>query len=253
MTCQHTDRLSAYLDGELSGSEREALDVHLASCPECASVLADLRRVVQWAHRFEPSEAVPDGWPAIRDVIERGKVVALPEARQAPVRFHWGLRHVLAAGIAMAALGATATWLVLRRSTQSPMPQSVAVTAPAPTAASVPREDSAPASTVLPSRPAPPAALPTRAVRLSPVAEADYSAAVKDLENTLAVGRDKLDSATVRVLEESIWTIDRAIAEARAAIQRDSTNAYLNAQIAKNMRRKLQLLRVAARAIAAES
>ena len=41
-----TDKLSDYLDGELTGDERSAVDAHLRSCAACAAVLNDLKRVV---------------------------------------------------------------------------------------------------------------------------------------------------------------------------------------------------------------
>ena len=34
-TDAYTDRLSEYLDGELSPAERAAVDAHLVICPEC--------------------------------------------------------------------------------------------------------------------------------------------------------------------------------------------------------------------------
>src|SRR2546426_515570 len=39
------DRLSEYLDEELERSERERLEEHLTQCPDCRSVLADLKAV----------------------------------------------------------------------------------------------------------------------------------------------------------------------------------------------------------------
>jgi hypothetical protein len=82
---------------------------------------------------------------------------------------------------------------------------------------------------------------------------AAYDTAVTALEKTLEANRSRLDTGTVRVVEESLKTIDRAIAEARAAIQRDSTNGYLNGQIAANLRKKVNLLRLATRAIASQT
>ena len=85
------------------------------------------------------------------------------------------------------------------------------------------------------------------------LADAGYDRAVRDLERVLNNGRGRLDSATVATIEQSLHKIDAAIAEARAAIQRDPANAYLRRQIASNMRRKVDLLRVAANAIAART
>jgi hypothetical protein len=91
------------------------------------------------------------------------------------------------------------------------------------------------------------------AVLQASAADAEYDAAVRDLEQLLAAGRERLDSTTVRTIEQSLARIDVAIAEARVAVQRDPSSAYLSRQIAANMRRKLNLLRVATQAIAART
>jgi len=89
--------------------------------------------------------------------------------------------------------------------------------------------------------------------RASKAAQADsaYDLAVADLQQVLAEGRGRLDTATVRVIEDNLAIIDRAIAEARAAIERDPANAFLKNAMAANMRRKLDLLHRASDAIAA--
>jgi len=76
--------------------------------------------------------------------------------------------------------------------------------------------------------------------------------AVRELELVLAEHRDRLDTATVRVIEESLATIDRAIAEAVAALGEDPANPYLTGHLATAMRRKLDVLQQAA-ALAATS
>jgi hypothetical protein len=73
-----------------------------------------------------------------------------------------------------------------------------------------------------------------------------YDRAIADLERVLAENRGRLDTATVRVLEESLKTIDRALTRARDALARDPSDTYLNAHLAETMRRKLDLLRRAA-------
>ena len=79
-----------------------------------------------------------------------------------------------------------------------------------------------------------------------PTASESYAAAVADLEQVLAEGRGKLDSTTVRVIEQNLAAIDRAIADAQQALAADSANLYLNTHLAETMRRKLDLLRQAA-------
>jgi hypothetical protein len=47
----------------------------------------------------------------------------------------------------------------------------------------------------------------------------------------------------VRVVRQNLAVIDRAIAEARAALQNDPANTYPNLHLADTMRRKVELLR----------
>ncbi len=101
------------------------------------------------------------------------------------------------------------------------------------------------------SRPTPIATQP--AIPVHTAAAGSYDAAVADLERVLAEGRGRLDSATVRVLEQNLATIDRAISQAQRAVAADSANLYLNSHLAATMRRKLELLRQAAALVAAVS
>jgi hypothetical protein len=55
------------------------------------------------------------------------------------------------------------------------------------------------------------------------------------------------------VLEHSLAVIDSAISEARRALAADPASAYLNHHLARQMRRKLDLLRRATTIVAAQS
>jgi hypothetical protein len=92
----------------------------------------------------------------------------------------------------------------------------------------------------------PPDGTPAVSVAMKPNASQSYAAAVADLERVLADGRGKLDTTTVRIIEQNLAAIDRAIAEAQRALDADSANLYLNTHLAETMRRKLDLLRQAA-------
>jgi hypothetical protein len=74
-------------------------------------------------------------------------------------------------------------------------------------------------------------------------ADAHYDDAVADLEQTLSAGRAKLDQETVRVLEDNLRAIDRAIEQCRRALAADPANVYLNSHMADARQRKLALLR----------
>ena len=80
---------------------------------------------------------------------------------------------------------------------------------------------------------------------LSPVVLTDprYEDAVQDLERTLADGRGRLDPETVRVLEQNLATIDKAIAQSRQALEADPGNIFLNTHLMSARQRKLALLR----------
>jgi hypothetical protein len=82
-------------------------------------------------------------------------------------------------------------------------------------------------------------------------AGAAFDLAVSELEQVLKQGRDQLDPKTLKIIQDNLSVIDRAIAEARAAIAADPANSYLSEQVAANMHRKLEILRSAANAIAA--
>jgi anti-sigma factor RsiW len=51
------DRMSDYLDGDLSSDALRRLEQHLAECEECRAVLAGLRRTIEAVHRLAR-------WPA---------------------------------------------------------------------------------------------------------------------------------------------------------------------------------------------
>jgi hypothetical protein len=78
-----------------------------------------------------------------------------------------------------------------------------------------------------------------------PVALVDpqYDGAVADLERTLAEGRDRLDPETIRVLEQNLDAIDKAIDQCRRALEADPANSFLNNHLVSARQRKLALLR----------
>jgi hypothetical protein len=76
-------------------------------------------------------------------------------------------------------------------------------------------------------------------------ADAQFNAAVSDLERILREERDRLDPRTVLIIERNLKAIDAAINEARMALNDDPANAFLNSHLADARRRKLDLLRQA--------
>ena len=74
-------------------------------------------------------------------------------------------------------------------------------------------------------------------------ADAQFNAAVDDLERILREERGRLDPRTVLILERNLKAIDAAITEARMALEQDPANPFLNSHLADARRRKLDLLR----------
>jgi len=226
-----TERLSEYLDDELAPEERTALAAHLERCPECSATLADLRRVVARARSLEPGGPTADLWPGIAQRIGAGAAPVRAAPRERFRRVTFSLPQLLAAGIALMVLSGGSVWLLR----------------PGGTAASAP-------IAALPGTPAVPAAGSTGTpVSWQRRAAPGYDAAVAELEQVLEQGRGRLDTATVRVLEQNLKVIDQAIEQARRAVAADSANAYLNSHLAETMRRKLDLLRQAASLVSAAS
>jgi anti-sigma factor RsiW len=229
MTDIWTDRLSDYLDGELSAEERTALESHLRHCVACGAALADLKRIVRRARALEERPPERDLWPGIaaRIGMPAAGSAHAPEIRlpaRTPRRWTLSLPQLAAAGIALMTLSGAAAWLL------HPAATGVVLT-PQPT----------------PSVVVPVAAGPARPAGRS------YDLAVSELQQVLAQNRGRLDTTTVRVIEQNLATIDRAIAQAQRAVAADSANIYLNSHLAETMRRKLELLRQAAALVSAVS
>jgi tetratricopeptide (TPR) repeat protein len=75
------------------------------------------------------------------------------------------------------------------------------------------------------------------------MADAQYDAAVSDLEKALKAGRDRLDASTIAIVEHNLQIIDQAINQAREALASDPANSYLSSHLVEARRRKLDLLR----------
>jgi anti-sigma factor RsiW len=209
------ERLSEYLDDELTPNEKVAIESHLEACRECSAVLSDLRRVVDRARHLEDRPPRRDLWPAIAQRI--GATAARP--RVIGRKWSFSVPQLAAAAVALMTLSGGTVWLI-----QSPG----AAAGNLPVAA----VDS-------------PAVAPV-AVNASHNAAQSYAAAVADLERVLAGGRGQLDTTTIKVIEQNLAAIDRAIAQAQRALEADPANLYLNTHLAETMRRKLELLRQAA-------
>jgi hypothetical protein len=168
-----------------------------------------------------------DLWPAIARRIgatprSGSEVIDLELRQKARRRWTFSLPQLAAAGIALMSVSGGTVWLLSKPARSPSLAVRDTITAPSPHTT------------------------PVVAAGLKPNAARSYAAAVADLERVLEEGRGRLDTTTVRVIEQNLAAIDRAIAEAQRALDADSANLYLNTHLAETMRRKLELLRQAA-------
>jgi len=242
-----TDRLSEYLDGELPADEQRAVDAHLRGCAECAAVLADLKRVVARAQQAGAAPRPPsaDLWAGIAGRMDGDAHAADRSAKASAFalrrafamksrRIAFTLPQLAAAAVLVAAVSGGIVWRIVERTAPRAQDQSAAV---APAAPSTDR-----------------AADQGDVDRIVPVsmADAQYDAAVADLEGALKQGRGRLDASTIAIVEHNLQIIDQAIAQAREALAGDPANTYLSGHLVEARRRKLDLLRRAA-ALTSES
>ncbi len=133
---------------------------------------------------------------------------------QADSKTLWSFRYPLAAAAVLLIAISSAVTVLLTRDSNEPV---VRVTENAPT--------------------------PVDLVRL----EDQYSSELESLQHTLRDQRADLSPETVRILEENLEIIDKAIAEARAALVNDPQSDMLGELLRSAYQRKLDLLKQAAR------
>ena len=234
-----TDQLSDYLDGELSADERGAVAAHLRGCAACAAVHNDLKRVVARAAAAGARPPHADLWAGIAGRIEAGAAHdsgrVMPFARPDARRFAFSLRQLAAAAALLMAVSGGAAWQMAARMGR---PEGL-------------RDESSAAVEASPN-----VAQPFRAAGVDgtgaadfarvehiSMADAQYDAAVADLEQALKAGRGRLDASTIAIVEHNLQIIDQAINQAREALVGDPANSYLSSHLVETRRRKLDLLR----------
>lgn len=243
------DRLSEYLDAEdgadsetldgetldsemMSADERAAVASHLAGCAECRTALVELRAVARLAANLPDTRPAADLWPGIASRLEPAPSV-VPFRQTLSKRFSFTLPQLVAAGLALMVLSGGMVWVARLGDPRASLPPAIATNEP---------------PNPLPLDPA-----PAETFAAVSFADAQYDAAVGDLEKALQVGRNRLDPETVRILEENLASIDLAIEQSRKALRNDPANVYLNTYFAASRNRKLALLRRASALAMAET
>jgi anti-sigma factor RsiW len=214
MTCEQVrDVLDDYVDGDLAEAEFHEVELHLASCAECRQEERLLRSLLAQAAAL-PREMRPgrDLWPDLAARL-RGT-----EGARGVV-----LRPAVSRWMRPAALAAAAAAVV------------IAVAGGLWTRGPRPATPTAPAATLLPVAAGTPGA---------PLLEAEreYARATAALMAAIDQQKDVLSPETRATLDANLKTIDDALAEVRAALQKDPANAQLTHLLTSTHQKKLDAL-----------
>ena len=238
---QALERLDDFAGGELAPAEHAAVQRHLQGCGECRAEVEALRSLLDEA-RFLPREIAPprDLWAGISARLEpRAAPAAVESGRETerevedpkvipfrPRSTAWQPpRWVLAAAAALVLMvgSSVGTLMVAERWGGGGVERLPGVAANPPSTA---------------------VAAPTALVAFRP-AEQGYQAAIDDLAALLETRRGQLAPETVATLERNLRIVDQAIAESRAALERDPNSRELAQMLSGVYDTKVKMLQQA--------
>ncbi|UCC26525.1 MAG: zf-HC2 domain-containing protein [Gemmatimonadales bacterium] len=210
------DRLSEFLDGDLSPREAQAVEEHLQACPSCRAVREDLEEVRRRARALPDREPARDLWPDVRERLGEDplaeKIIPLKQGRPASTgrsaRFSFSAPQAAAAAMVLLAGG----WLA--GTTLAPEQGSVTLSDRRPNAEFVGLDGNIPGF---------PGAL---------------SRELASLERRVLEGLDELEPTTRATLLRNLDVIDRAIRESLDALSREPGSDYLRGHLGGALERK---------------
>lgn len=260
MICEELEtRLADWMEHDLGDADRVALENHVASCARCTALVRDLTAIRQQAAAMPGLAPSRDLWPEIEARIQ-APVIALDTAsRSEPRRSRstWWM-GVAAAGLVAVTAGITyvATSNGMRDTEPAVASRDSSPVAPVASASLPPDTgmDVATAPEATLARETGPggarrprtAAGTREAAVTDPTLGTPYARDIAQLRSLVQQRRGELDSSTVAVLEKNLELIDRAIAESRAALERDPGSEFLADELARAMTKKVAVLRTVA-------
>ncbi len=207
------DRLSEYLDGDLSPAERTACTTHLETCPSCRETLKGVSEVRHAVTRLPGIAPSADLWPGISERLDQGASPLLPIDGTGPRRMVVSVRRLAAAAVLVAVASGSLVWFALRPVSPSGDP------------------------------PAGPASAPVVALA---ALDASIDPIIGELEQLLRERAPSLDPAVLTSIETDLRAINQSLANIRSALSGDPSNGSLNRQLARLLRAKVDRLRDAA-------
>jgi hypothetical protein len=268
---QALERLDDFACGELPDIDRMRVQRHVETCDECRAEVQEIQALLAEAAALPRGIAPPaDLWaaiaprlepraaplhlmertvetPAAETVADETKVIPLAPRRRGWQAPRWALQ--LAAALLLVAGSSAITARIVREQARQPAgpvalnpatanpPQEIRATVSEPSQAGTPA-DPAPATRGQ-------AAPATTAFAAFDAAEASYETAIADLERVLASRQGRMLPETAQALERNLRIIDAAIAESRAALERDPNSRELIQMLSATYDAKVKVLRQA--------
>lgn len=276
MRCnQNHSTIEAYFDGELEDDARKKIARHIDECAACAAVLQELRIEEDVYIGYEPQvEIKPELWAMVQSrIVEERPARAARSFNRLSQWFRSTFVLPRVSGWATAALILVAiglTVIVMRsvrpgqERVQGPLnPPSTTTTLPAPPQKLLPEQTTAAAQTEearvnpvvsrdwnatairakAPARSARPAKRPNTPEQLVREAEQKYLVAIAMLTRTVERKRSLLDAATLARLEQSLASVDRAIAGTRKVVRQHPNDPVAVQYMLNAYSRKVDVLR----------
>jgi hypothetical protein len=251
-------RLDELVSGELPDIERRLVERHLDGCGECQAEAGAIRALLAEVANLPAGIAPPvDLWQGIAGRLEPRGAQAAPVVKETRVipfaprqrvwqPPRWALQAAAAVVLVVGSSLATAT-LMRRPAPQGPVAILPTADASAPARQGAQGTDGRFTSTSTDPRTATtaatPAAQPVTALAAFRPAEREYQRAVDELAQVLETRRADLAPETVATLERNLAIIDAAIAESRAALEKDPNSRELTQMLSSTYDAKVQLLR----------
>jgi hypothetical protein len=215
MTChEYESDLDEYVEGTLTAERTATVEAHLAACPSCRALAADLRTLRSVAASLERRTPPPHVWTQIAAALH----AETPTPWWQSLNPFGGWRPALA-GALMLALLSTATWYTWREASriQTPAPS-------APSATSVAQDDQP--------------TLPPSGLEATQALDSE----IAHLEGIVNAGAEVLPGETKAVYQVNTTAIEHAIGQNRAALQDEPTNNLAQQSLFEALRSKLALL-----------
>jgi len=256
---QAVERLDDFASGELPDIERVLVQRHVDACDDCRAEVDAIQALLGQAATLPRAIAPPrDLWAGIAPRLEaRAAPLAVMEDDPrviplAPRRRHWQPPRwamQIAAALVLVAGSSAITARIVREHPAQPGGQ-VALNPVVVTPRQGAQGRTADPAVQAPTAPvqAPAAgggkAAPTAFAAFRP-AERDYQSAIADLQRVLDAKRGQMAPETAETLERNLRIIDSAIAESRAALEKDPNSRELIDMLSATYDAKVKVLRQA--------